>query len=59
MSIPFSVVADQEQIPAISGLTPTLAWKGANAINARFLGGKYVSFEEAMKTIGGERNATA
>lgn len=31
MSIPFSVVADQEQIPAISGLTPTLAWKGANA----------------------------
>ncbi len=23
------------------------------------LGGKYVSFEEAMKTIGGERNATA
>ena len=31
LTIPFSVVADQEQIPAISGLTPTLAWKGANA----------------------------
>ncbi|WP_411282746.1 ABC transporter substrate-binding protein [Lapillicoccus sp.] len=31
LTIPFSVVADQEQIPAISGLTPTLAWKGASA----------------------------
>lgn len=31
MTIPFSVVADQEQIPAISTLTPTLAWKAANA----------------------------
>jgi branched-chain amino acid transport system substrate-binding protein len=30
LTIPFSVVADQEQIPAISGLTPTLAWLGAN-----------------------------
>lgn len=31
LTIPLSVVADQEQIPTISGLTPTLAWKGANA----------------------------
>lgn len=31
LTIPFSVVADSEQIPAISPLTPTLAWKGANA----------------------------
>lgn len=31
LTIPLSVVADQEQIPALSGLTPTLAWKGANA----------------------------
>jgi branched-chain amino acid transport system substrate-binding protein len=31
LTIPFSVVADQEQIPAVSTLTPTLAWKGANA----------------------------
>ena len=31
LTIPFSVVADSEQIPAISTLTPTLAWKGANA----------------------------
>lgn len=30
MTIPFSVVADQEQIPAISPLTPTLAWLGGN-----------------------------
>ena len=30
LTIPFSVVADQEQIPALSSLTPTLAWKGAN-----------------------------
>lgn len=30
LTIPFSVVADQEQIPAISPLTPTLAWLGAN-----------------------------
>ncbi len=31
LTIPFSVVADQEQIPALSGLTPTLAWKSASA----------------------------
>ncbi len=30
LTIPFSVVADQEQIPAISPLTPTLAWLGGN-----------------------------
>jgi branched-chain amino acid transport system substrate-binding protein len=30
LTIPFSVVAEQEQIPAISPLTPTLAWLGAN-----------------------------
>lgn len=30
LTIPFSVVADQEQIPALSGLTPTLAWLGAS-----------------------------
>lgn len=30
LTIPLSVVADQEQIPAISPLTPTLAWLGAN-----------------------------
>lgn len=30
LTIPFSVVADSEQIPAISPLTPTLAWLGAN-----------------------------
>jgi branched-chain amino acid transport system substrate-binding protein len=31
LTIPFSVVADSEQIPGLSGITPTLAWKGANA----------------------------
>lgn len=30
LTIPLSLVADQEQIPAVSGLTPTLAWLGAN-----------------------------
>ena len=30
LTIPFSVVADSEQIPAISALTPTLAWKAAS-----------------------------
>ena len=30
LTIPFSVVADSEQVPAISPLTPTLAWLGAN-----------------------------
>lgn len=30
MTIPFSVVAEQEQIPAVSPLTPTLAWLGGN-----------------------------
>jgi len=30
LTIPFSVVADLEQIPAISPLTPTLAWLGGN-----------------------------
>ena len=30
MTIPLSLVADQEQIPAVSGLTPTLAWLEAN-----------------------------
>ncbi len=30
LTIPLSLVADQEQIPAISGLTPTLAWLEAN-----------------------------
>jgi branched-chain amino acid transport system substrate-binding protein len=29
-TIPLSLVADQEQIPAVSGLTPTLAWLEAN-----------------------------
>ena len=36
LTIPFSVVADQEQIPALSGLTPTLAWKGANAAGWKY-----------------------
>lgn len=30
MNIPLSVVADQEQVPAVMSLTPTLAWLGAN-----------------------------
>lgn len=30
MTIPFSVVAEQEQVPAISPLTPTLAWLAGN-----------------------------
>lgn len=30
MTIPFSVVADQEQVPALSPLTPTLAWLAGN-----------------------------
>lgn len=30
LTIPLSVVADQEQIPAVSPLTPTLAWLGGN-----------------------------
>ncbi|MCX6458990.1 MAG: ABC transporter substrate-binding protein [Actinobacteria bacterium] len=36
LTIPFSVVADQEQIPAISSLTPTLAWKGASAAGWKY-----------------------
>src|SRR6478609_7358769 len=30
LTIPLSVVAEQEHIPALSSLTPTLAWLGAN-----------------------------
>jgi branched-chain amino acid transport system substrate-binding protein len=30
LNIPLSVVADQEQVPAVMSLTPTLAWMGAN-----------------------------
>lgn len=30
LTVPLSVVADSEQIPAISPLTPTLAWKAAS-----------------------------
>lgn len=36
LTIPLSVVADQEQIPAISPLTPTLAWLGANKEGWRY-----------------------
>lgn len=36
LTIPFSVVADQEQIPAISPLTPTQAWMAANTDGWRY-----------------------
>ena len=30
LTIPLSVIAEQERVPALSSLTPTLAWLGAN-----------------------------
>jgi branched-chain amino acid transport system substrate-binding protein len=46
LTIPFSVVAEQEQIPAISPLTPTLAWLGANQEGWRYAFDVFVDEKE-------------
>jgi branched-chain amino acid transport system substrate-binding protein len=49
LTIPFSVVADQEQVPAVSTLTPTLAWKGASAGGWKYAYDVFV--DEAEQTL--------
>jgi branched-chain amino acid transport system substrate-binding protein len=36
LTIPMSVVAEQEQVPALTSLTPTLAWLSANAAGWKY-----------------------
>jgi branched-chain amino acid transport system substrate-binding protein len=49
LTIPFSVVADQEQVPAISTLTPSLAWKGASSSGWKYSYDVFV--DETQQTL--------